>query len=58
MTNQVLKHALAAIFGLGIALSATAVSADVDYDFVDKGVPTLSDKDVIFAGDGKDSGPE
>lgn len=58
MTNQVLKHALAAIFGLGIALSATAVSADVDYDFVDKGVPTLSDKNVIFAGDGKDSGPE
>jgi hypothetical protein len=58
MTNQVLKHALAAIFGLGIALSATAVSADVDYDFVDNGVPTLTDKNVIFAGDGKDSGPE
>lgn len=58
MTNQVLKHALAAIFGLGIALSATAVSADTDHDFVDNGVPTLSDKNVIFAGDGKDSGPE
>jgi len=58
MTNQVLKHALAAIFGLGIALSATVVSADTDYDFVDNGVPTLSDKNVIFAGDGKDSGPE
>lgn len=58
MTNQVLKHALAAIFGLGIALSATAVSADTDHDFVDNGVPTLSDKNLIFAGDGKDSGPE
>lgn len=58
MTHQVLKQALAAIFGLGIALSATAASADVDYDFVDKGATVLTDKDVIFAGDGQDSGPE
>lgn len=58
MTHQVLKRTLAAIFGLGIALSATAASADVDFDFVDNGVTVLTDKDVIFAGDGKDSGPE
>lgn len=58
MTHQVLKQALAAVFGLGIALSATAASADVDYDFVDSGVTVLTDKDLLFAGDGKDSGPE
>ncbi len=58
MIHQALKQSLAALFGLGIALSATAASADVDYDFVDNGVTVLTDKDVIFAGDWKDSGPE
>ncbi len=58
MTHQVLKQSLAALFGLGIALSATAASADVDHDFVDNGVTILTDKDVIFAGDAKDGGPE
>lgn len=58
MTNQVLKRSLAALFGLGIALSATAASADVDHDYVDNGVTVLTDKNVIFAGDGQDRGPE
>lgn len=58
MTHQVLKKSLAALFGLGIAFSATAASADVDYTIVDDGVTVLTDKDVIFAGDGVDKGPE
>jgi len=58
MTHQVLKQSLAALFGLGIALSATAASADVDYNSFDDGVTVLTDTDVIFAGDGVDSGPE
>lgn len=58
MTNQVLKRSLAALFGLGIALSATAASADVDHDYVDNDVTVSTDKNVIFAGDGQDRGPE
>lgn len=58
MTIQVLKQSLAALFGLGIALSVTAASADVDPDVVDNGGMVLTDKAVIFAGDDKDRGPE